>query len=593
MAVFKSLTFDGENSLDYGVYITGEAVYNAPGRVVDMVTIPGRNGSLAIDQGRFENIEITYPAGAFGTTQTEYSKVMRAFRNFLASRYRYVRLEDDYHPDEYRLGLFKSGLEVDPVSMSRAGEFDIVFDCKPQRFLKSGEVPVSGADWTNVQTASGSVVTINNSGDPLGIKSLTASIEPVQSGSGTPSPSNVRPISGHTSVVTNKTGKNLLPVGNGTFTASGVTALVEESGVITLNGTATANNGVVVSLGRSNLNAPDGIYYGKLFGDNLTGLSFQIYENNVAIFTKAKGSFTLSGSHENYVRVRWASGTTFDNVKVYPMMTLGTEEPTAYEPYKGETYTAELGRTVYGGTLDVTTGLLTVTKAAIDMGTLSWTYNATSQIHTAVMPSDAIAVINVGDVGAICSAYERGDYPNDFADGKFVVCDSNLSSSAQRIGVKNTAITDATAFKTAVTGQTLVYTLATPQTYQLTPQEIDLLLGDNNIWASTGGVTVEYGQSPFYNPTEFPSKPLIKVTGTGTLMVGGVTITITGVAGQTIYIDCESMEIYKMVDGEVQSAASLVTFSGNDFPVLSAGNTGVSYGSGITALEITPHWWRI
>lgn len=143
MAVFKSLTFDGENSLDYGIYITGKAVYNAPERALEMVTIPGRNGTLAIDQGRFENIAVTYPAGAFGTTQTEYAGKATAFRNVLASRYKYVRLEDDYHPDEYRLGLFKNGLEVNPVSMSRAGEFDIVFDCKPQRFLKSGETVVT------------------------------------------------------------------------------------------------------------------------------------------------------------------------------------------------------------------------------------------------------------------------------------------------------------------------------------------------------------------------------------------------------------------------------------------------------------------
>ena len=101
MAVFNSLTFDGENSLDYGIYISGEGVYDAPSRAVEMVTIPGRNGTLAIDQGRVEKIDVKYAAGAFGSTQTEYADKMRAFRNMLASRYNYVRLEDDYHPDEF------------------------------------------------------------------------------------------------------------------------------------------------------------------------------------------------------------------------------------------------------------------------------------------------------------------------------------------------------------------------------------------------------------------------------------------------------------------------------------------------------------
>lgn len=142
MAVFNTFTFDGENSLDYGVYITGEAVYNAPERAVEMVSIPGKNGALALDQGRFENIEVTYPAGTFGVEQAEFAGRMRAFRNMLASRYNYVRLTDSYHPDEFRLGLYKSGLEASPAAMSSAGEFDITFNCKPQRFLLNGEDPI-------------------------------------------------------------------------------------------------------------------------------------------------------------------------------------------------------------------------------------------------------------------------------------------------------------------------------------------------------------------------------------------------------------------------------------------------------------------
>lgn len=139
MAIFKALTFDGVNSLDYGIYITGEAVYNAPERAVEMVNIPGKNGALALDQGRFENIEVTYHAGCFADNQADFADKVMKFRNALASRYTYKRLTDEYHPDEYRLGLYKSGLEVDAVRYSTAGEFNITFDCKPQRWLVSGE----------------------------------------------------------------------------------------------------------------------------------------------------------------------------------------------------------------------------------------------------------------------------------------------------------------------------------------------------------------------------------------------------------------------------------------------------------------------
>lgn len=137
-AMFKSLTFDGEDSRNYGVYITGQAVFNAPEREVEMISIPGRNGQFALDMGRFENIEVTYPAGIFANTEAEFAEAVSNFRNLLCSRRGYVRLQDEYHPDEYRMAIYKSGLELENVAL-KAGEFEITFDCKPQRYLTSGE----------------------------------------------------------------------------------------------------------------------------------------------------------------------------------------------------------------------------------------------------------------------------------------------------------------------------------------------------------------------------------------------------------------------------------------------------------------------
>ena len=60
-------------------------------------------------------------------------------------------MTDEYHPDEYREAVYKSGLEVTP-SQLRAGEFTITFECKPQRFLNSGTVKstvTSGSTITN------------------------------------------------------------------------------------------------------------------------------------------------------------------------------------------------------------------------------------------------------------------------------------------------------------------------------------------------------------------------------------------------------------------------------------------------------------
>ena len=150
-AIFNGFTFDGENSKDYGVYITGSGVFNAPERDVEMISIPGRDGAFAQDLGRFSNIEVTYPAGLFGVDKSEFATAISDFRNMLASRKGYCRLEDDYNPGEYRMAVFKAGVDVSPASLE-SGEFSITFDCKPQRWLTSGETAValsSGDDITN------------------------------------------------------------------------------------------------------------------------------------------------------------------------------------------------------------------------------------------------------------------------------------------------------------------------------------------------------------------------------------------------------------------------------------------------------------
>ncbi len=151
-AIYKELTFDGENSGDYGIYITGAGTFNAPQRDVELVTIPGRNGSFALDHGRFENIEVTYPAGLYGSDETDFADKIAEARAWLCSKSGYVRLQDEYNPNEYRLAVYKSGLEVSPALL-KAGEFDLVFECMPQRFLTSGEtaetIASSGDTLTN------------------------------------------------------------------------------------------------------------------------------------------------------------------------------------------------------------------------------------------------------------------------------------------------------------------------------------------------------------------------------------------------------------------------------------------------------------
>lgn len=147
MAVMQnSIIFGGIDSADFGIYIGGEGVFNAPKRAVEMVTVPGRNGDIAIDQGHYENIEVTYSAFNYEEDLATFAQRLSDFRNALASQIGYQQLSDTFHPNEYRMALFVGGLEIDPIKYNTASTFEIKFDCKPQRWLANGATAITVTD---------------------------------------------------------------------------------------------------------------------------------------------------------------------------------------------------------------------------------------------------------------------------------------------------------------------------------------------------------------------------------------------------------------------------------------------------------------
>ena len=177
--MLNSFTFNGINSLDYGLYITNAGVYDSPDRVVDMYSIPGRNGALAIDQGYFSNIQLKYSVYSIGDSQSDFAENIRDFRNELGTGYNYARLTDTYNAGEYRLALVSKGLEI-KAPIDRHGSADITFECKPQRYLLTGEAEqtfTSNGSITNpTNFDSRPLLVVTGLGD-LGIGGKTLTIE--------------------------------------------------------------------------------------------------------------------------------------------------------------------------------------------------------------------------------------------------------------------------------------------------------------------------------------------------------------------------------------------------------------------------------
>ena len=93
-------TFDGELSIDVNTYLASSTMFDASERDVEMVEIPGRNGTVIYDNGRYKN----FSASVYCYIPSNMQTYVDALRNWLLSKVSYCRYEDTLHPDEYRMG---------------------------------------------------------------------------------------------------------------------------------------------------------------------------------------------------------------------------------------------------------------------------------------------------------------------------------------------------------------------------------------------------------------------------------------------------------------------------------------------------------
>ena len=322
----------------------------------------------------------------------------------------------------------------------------------------------------------------------LYIPEILAYIQATQAGTGDPSPSNPRAISGVSSVDTTRTGKNLLCSIPQTTTVNGVTFALNSDGSITLSGTATAN--ASVDLGRYETYLKAGNYISNTNG---TGYTVNIFKGSTSgtILKNGGGTFTLAESDFIFERVLVTNGTTV-NAVIYPQIELGSTA-TTYQPYTGTTATTALGGTYYGGYVNVTTGLLTVTHALFQLtgsadenyilqgdGTTARRFrleNALSDYSTLIACSHDLIATNNNNVWG----YAR------FVSSYLVLLDNN-NTMADQTALKSWLASEHANGRTV----SFLMQLATPIEIQLTPAQIEQLLGQNNVFASTGDVAVKY-----------------------------------------------------------------------------------------------------
>lgn len=303
---------------------------------------------------------------------------------------------------------------------------------------------------------------------------------------------NICPITGWTGCDVEQTGLNLISPNRTSETNYGVTFTVNADKSITVSGTATQTTGFRLFDYILKLNLQIGkTYHIKLLTDKASTIQIQVYKN---------GSFAVAGqpnqdlvyivpsdSVTNYVRIRTGGGESFDNVTCKVMITLD-EEATEYVPPVAYTYPVswqtEAG-TVYGGTVDVVSGVLTVAQVGIDMGSLSWSYDSSVPCFGSSGLTLAKAPPSNNDKAAILAPQYETITMNALGASPTGVI---ALSAGLYMRIKDTRYTDAVTFKASLSGQIMVYELATPTTYQLDPVQVACLLGHNNVWANCGSI---------------------------------------------------------------------------------------------------------
>lgn len=342
------------------------------------------------------------------------------------------------------------------------------------------------------KSLSGELIDIDDSAIRVPI-SLKSAIMPVQSGSGDPSPDNVRPISGWDTVSVQRTGKNLVDIPDIENTAGNIIRVQAQAAFDAVPYKANTQYTISADIEMTDTDALFGIEVKYSDG---TSKYYWLCSKG----TQTSKSVTI-GTEGTIETVKFS----YDKSRTTTVRNVQLEEgavATQFEPYQGVTLSADLPESVYGGSLDWTTGVLTVTHVgkAVRAADISYKYGSSmSGWQTSTFVTKADASLAAGRLTSLCSHFKN-------------TMDTAYTAGSARHGIFSDHPTmttkyfawgesDATVAEfqnwleeqyAAGTPVTLYTLLKEPYTVQLDPQTLEMLKGDNTVWSDTGSTAINY-----------------------------------------------------------------------------------------------------
>ena len=198
----------------------------------------------------------------------------------------------------------------------------------------------------------------------------------------------------------------------------------------------------------------------------------------------------------------------------------------------------------YDGDIYDSDGTVTRKYGVVDAGTLNWQYDSTNGFFYYLANSSAVIHIAVNSA-FVCAKYAYGGYKTD-AD--MASAGAGVYSHGGYVYIKDSAYTNAAAFKTAMSGVYLVYELATPTTEQATPYANPQLVDSYGTeeYVTTGIVPVGHETTYAYSPTgtgitaeAYSSRYITAIDE------NGIRVHPQGNTSNYTQVNADGMEVYK------------------------------------------------
>lgn len=342
-------------------------------------------------------------------------------------------------------------------------------------------------------------------GYPLHVVSQVTASQP---GTGDPSFENVRPISGWTAATARLCGKNLLDLSSAKIGYTNESAKQYETTVsgdsVTWTGKAGFSSGGFIVF-PCPVNVPVTIKFsasavgvsGAIFGcDGVDEDDIIINKDATTGWSQGLEASVTYTSAKPYIAFATAGDGTYDIVGTDFIAYVGTGDQ-AYVPFDpaSRAITLPFGQTVYGGTLDWQSGVLSVTYAMADMSTFVWShYTDKTNVYGfyCVPPNSADFSYNLAKSDKLRYFSSAATGVEGFGNGD---ASNRLFVFINKIRLLDNTVDSFKAFL-AENPITFVYLLASPTTVQLTPQEMLALSGENTIYTDTGDTTVSGRADP-------------------------------------------------------------------------------------------------